>query len=463
LQQQERRLAFAAMWKGRFTQDTSSLVQTYGESVSYDWRLYPHDIAGSIAHARAQFHAGLLSDVEFSQIENGLQQILADIEAGRFEFKTSLEDIHMNIESELTKRIGPAGAKLHTARSRNDQVATDTRLYCRAATDSLTKGLRDLQRVLVEQAERYASAIMPGYTHLQRGQPVTAGHHFLAYVEMLERDVSRLADGRKRINISPLGSGALAGSTINLDRHAIAAELGFADVTKNSMDAIADRDYIAELIFAIALCGVHLSRLSEDLILWCSSEFAFASLADAHTTGSSLMPQKKNPDVCELTRGKTGRLVGNLMSLLTALKGLPLTYNRDLQEDKEPLFDSVDTLTLALAVNTEMIAAMRMREDRCSMAAADPMLLATDLADYLVKRGVPFRHAHELVGKAVAESIASSTPLNLINLRAISDSYGDDTAEIFHLDRALAARTNPGCPNPRIVMEQVHAWKKILG
>ena len=450
------------MWKGRFTQDTSSLVQQYGESVSYDWRLFPHDIAGSIAHARAQKHAGFLTDEEFSQIETGLLAIRKDIEDGNFEFKTSLEDIHMNIEAELTRRIGPAGAKLHTARSRNDQVATDTRLYCRAQVDSLVEAMKNLQRALLDRADVYADAVMPGYTHLQRGQPVTAGHHFLAYVEMLERDVSRLRDARKRLNISPLGSGALAGSTINLDRRAIAQELGFDGVTTNSMDAIADRDYIAEIIFVIALCGVHLSRLSEDLILWCSAEFSFAHLADAHTTGSSLMPQKKNPDVCELTRGKTGRLMGNLVAILTAIKGLPLTYNRDLQEDKEPLFDSIDTLHLALAVNTEMISAMTMRVDHCAAAAADPMLLATDLADYLVKKGVPFRHAHELVGKAVAEAISSKTPLDQLDLTKISEHYGNDTAEIFQLSRALKARTNPGCPNPEIVRQQISRWQAQL-
>ena len=313
------------MWKGRFTQDTSSLVQQFGESISYDWRLFPHDIAGSIAHARAQLTAGLLTGHEFADIERGLREIEVDIAGGTFEFKTSLEDIHMNIEAELTRRIGPAGAKLHTARSRNDQVATDTRLYCRKEIEGLLEAITGLQKALLDRAEKYAATVIPGYTHLQRGQPVTAGHHFLAYVEMLERDKSRLAEGRKRLNRCPLGSGALAGSTLNLDRHAIAAELGFDGIARNSMDAIADRDFIAELLFGIALCGVHLSRLSEDLILWCTAEFAFAALSDAHTTGSSLMPQKKNPDVCELTRGKTGRLVGNLMNLLVALKGLPLT------------------------------------------------------------------------------------------------------------------------------------------
>ena len=443
------------MWKGRFAQDTSSLVQQFGESISYDWRLFPHDIAGSIAHARAQRNAGLLTEEEFSSIETGLKQILADIEGGHFEFKTSLEDIHMNIEAELTKRIGPAGAKLHTARSRNDQVATDTRLYCRHEIGELLDAIDRLKEALLAQAEKHAATVVPGYTHLQRGQPVTVGHHLLAYVEMLDRDASRLADCRKRLNISPLGSGALAGSTINLDRRAIAAELGFDGVTVNSMDAIADRDYIAELLFAISLCGVHLSRLSEDLILWCSAEFGFVTLSDAHTTGSSLMPQKKNPDVCELTRGKTGRLVGNLMNLLVAVKGLPLTYNRDLQEDKPPLFDSVDTIKLILAVNAEMIEAMEIRTERCLAAASDPMLLATDLADWLVKQGVPFRHAHELVGKAVAESIATGVPLDQLDLPAIDPAYTADAKSVFSLDRALAARTNPGAPNPGNVKAEI--------
>jgi argininosuccinate lyase len=443
------------MWKGRFAQDTSSLVQQFGESISYDWRLFPHDIAGSIAHARAQLNAGLLTEEEFSAIETGLKQILADIEGGGFEFKTSLEDIHMNIEAELTKRIGPAGAKLHTARSRNDQVATDTRLYCRHEIGELLDGIDRLKAALLSQADEHSATVVPGYTHLQRGQPVTVGHHLLAYVEMLERDASRLVDCRKRLNISPLGSGALAGSTINLDRRAIATELGFDGVTANSMDAIADRDYIAELLFAISLCGVHLSRLSEDLILWCSAEFGFVALSDAHTTGSSLMPQKKNPDVCELTRGKTGRLVGNLMNLLVAVKGLPLTYNRDLQEDKPPLFDSVDTIKQILAVNAEMIDAMEIRTDRCRAAASDPMLLATDLADWLVKQGVPFRHAHELVGKAVAESIATGVPLDQLDLPAIDPAYTADAKSVFSLDRALAARTNPGAPSPENVKAEI--------
>ena len=450
------------MWKGRFAQDTSSLVQRFGESISYDWRLFPHDIAGSIAHARAQLGAGLLTKEEFSSIENGLREIEAEIREGKFEFKTSLEDIHMNIEAELTKRIGAAGGKLHTARSRNDQVATDTRLYCRAQIDGITAAIHGLQQTLVTKADQYAASVMPGYTHLQRGQPVTVGHHLLAFVEMLQRDKGRLNDCRRRLNVSPLGSGALARSTINLAREATASELGFDGVTRNSMDAIADRDYIAELLFVISMCGVHLSRLSEDLILWCSSEFAFVSLSDAHTTGSSLMPQKKNPDVCELTRGKTGRLVGNLMNLLVAMKGLPLTYNRDLQEDKPPLFDSVDTILMVLAVNTEMIAAMEMREDRCLAAASDPMLLATDLADALVKSGVPFRSAHELVGKAVAESVKSGVPLDALDLKAIDPAYTEAMKSVFSLETALAARTNPGAPSVANVKREIEKWRESL-
>jgi len=450
------------MWKGRFAKATADLVQQYGESISYDWRLYKHDVAGSIAHARAQVSAKLLSSDEFAAIEKGLREIEKEIEAGEFNFSIELEDIHMNIESALTERIGAPGAKLHTARSRNDQVATDTRLYCREEIDNLTVLITGLQQSLLKQAEQYAAALIPGYTHLQRGQPVTVGHHLLAYVEMLDRDKSRLADCRKRVNVCPLGSGALAGSTINLDRQQISDELVFDRVTTNSMDAISDRDYIAEFLFDMALVGTHLSRLSEDLILWCSSEFGFATLSDAHTTGSSLMPQKKNPDVCELTRGKTGRLYGNLVALLTAAKGLPLTYNRDLQEDKEPLFDSIDTLSLALKVNAEMIADMAINLDTCEAAASDPLLLATDLADYLVKNGVPFRQAHELVGQAVALSVQTKTPLDQLDLSQVSEHYGADAKDVFDLQTALAARTNPGAPSIDNVRAEVARWKQSL-
>lgn len=453
------------MWKGRFSQPTADLVLQYGESVSYDWRLYPYDIRGSIAHARAQLRAGMLTEEEFAVIEAGLISIKKDIDGGNFTWSRELEDVHMNIESELTRRIGAAGAKLHTARSRNDQVATDTRLYCRAEIDEVLGKLRRMQAALVAKAKEYADAMMPGYTHLQRAQPVTVGHHLLAYVEMLDRDASRLDDCRKRLNVSPLGSGAIAGSTINLDRAGIAEELGFDGVSRNSMDAIADRDYIMEMLFALSVIGAHLSRLSEDLILWCSSEFGFAVLADAHTTGSSLMPQKKNPDVAELTRGKSGRLFGNLMAVLVAVKGLPLTYNRDLQEDKEPLFDSVDTIKLALDVNAEMMLGLKVNREAVLAAASDPMLLATDLADYLVRRGVPFRQAHELVGKVVALSVEMKTPINLLSdeqFASVSGEYGTDARDVFELSRAFALRTNPGAPNMENTRNRIAYWEGVL-
>ncbi len=453
------------MWTGRFSQPTADLVLEYGESVSYDWKLYEHDIAGSTAHARAQLKAGMLTQEEFDAIANGLQEILADIKAGNFQWSMKLEDVHMNIESELTRRIGSPGAKLHTARSRNDQVATDTRLYCRAQIDTTLQLLKDMQRALVQKAAQYAEVRIPGYTHLQRAQPVTIGHHLLAYVEMLDRDRARLEDCRRRVNVSPLGSGAIAGSTINLDRAGIAAELGFDSVSENSMDAIADRDYIMETLFDLSIIGTHLSRLSEDLVLWSSSEFGYCTLSDAHTTGSSLMPQKKNPDVCELTRGKSGRLYGNLVSVMVAVKGLPLTYNRDLQEDKEPLFDSFETVSIALRVNAEMVAAMRINRDRCAAAVSDPLLLATDLADYLVRRGVPFRKAHELVGKAVAVSVGTGTALNELSLdqfKEISPEYGEDVHEVFNLDRAFSLRTNPGAPSADNTARRIAYWQEQL-
>ncbi len=450
------------MWKGRFSKQTADLVQQFGESISYDWRMYRQDIRGSIAHARAQLKFGTLTQEEFDSIEKGLKEIETEIEAGEFEFSTELEDIHMNIESALTARIGDAGAKLHTARSRNDQVATDTRLYCRDEAIEIEGLIRAFQSVLVKVAKDNQEVILPGYTHLQRGQPVLFSHHLLAYVEMLDRDLGRLRDCRQRFNVSPLGSGALAGSTINLDRNQIAEELGFDTITRNSMDAISDRDYIAELLFTFSLIGTHLSRLSEDAILWCSAEFGFVTFSDEHTTGSSLMPQKKNPDVCEITRGKTGRLNGNLVSILTAIKGLPLTYNRDLQEDKEPLFDSIDTIKLTLQVNTEMFAEMTINNERCLEAASDPLLLATDLADYLVKKGVPFRSAHELVGKAVAISADTHTPLDKLSLeqlQSISDAYEADAFDVFDLQTALNNRTNLGAPNFENSKKLIEFWE----
>lgn len=453
------------MWKGRFAQETSALVQRYGESVSFDWRLYAHDIAGSIAHSKGLLKAGIITAEEQSQIESGLLAIRAEIEKGDFEFKEALEDVHMNIEAELTKRIGPAGAKLHTARSRNDQVATDVRLYCRSCIDAILQLTRAMQAALVECAERGGEAVMPGYTHLQRGQPVFFAHHLLAYVEMLERDAARLADCRQRLNVMPLGSGALAGSTIILDREFVASHLGFDGVTQNSMDAVSDRDFVAELLFAISMIGVHLSRLSEDVILWASAEFAFVTLSDAHTTGSSLMPQKKNPDVAELTRGKSARLIGNLMSLLTLIKGLPMTYNRDLQEDKEPLFDSIDTVSLALEVFTEMVSGMDVNRAKTEAAASDPMLLATDLADYLVNHGVPFRQAHEVIGKLVAYSIAEKKAfgdMSLAEFQTFSKAFEADVMACLNLKTALEARKGIGAPSPQNVAHQLARWRKAL-
>jgi len=453
------------MWKGRFQQPTSALVQRYGQSVSYDWRLYAHDIRGSIAHSKALEKAGILTAEERSAIETGLLGIKADIESGAFSWSQELEDVHMNIEATLTKRIGPAGARLHTARSRNDQIATDVRLYCRDEVDALVKLTQSLQAALVECAERGGETVMPGYTHLQRGQPVLFAHHLLAYVEMLARDVARFQDARERINVMPLGSGALAGSTIILNREFVAAELGFASVTQNSMDAVSDRDFVAELLFAISLLGVHLSRLSEDVILWASAEFGFVTLSDAHTTGSSLMPQKKNPDVAELTRGKSGRLIGNLMTLLTILKGLPMTYNRDLQEDKEPLFDSLDTIKLALEVFAEMVCGMDVNPARTEAAASDPMLLATDLADYLVLHGVPFRQAHEVIGKLVAHSIEKMRSFHEFTLeeyQTFSEAFEGDVFGVLKMETALAARKGIGAPSPENVKNRLAHWRRIL-
>ncbi len=453
------------MWKGRFQQPTSALVQRYGQSVSFDWRLYAHDIRGSIAHAKGLEKMGIVTTEEREAIERGLLEIKAEIEAGNFSWSQELEDVHMNIESTLTKRIGPAGAKLHTARSRNDQVATDVRLYCRDEIDAILQFTQAMQAALIECAERGADAVMPGYTHLQRGQPVLFAHHLLAYVEMLARDADRLQDAKKRLNVMPLGSGALAGSTLIIDREFVAQQLGFDGVTQNSMDAVSDRDFVAELLFDIALLGLHLSRLSEDVILWASAEFGFISLSDAHTTGSSLMPQKKNPDVAELTRGKSGRLIGNLMSLLTTLKGLPMTYNRDLQEDKEPLFDSIDTIKLALEVFAEMVCGMDVNRAKTAAAASDPLLLATDLADYLVKNGVPFRQAHEVIGKLVAHTIKeqrSFHELSLEEYQQFSEAFQADTFEVLKMDVALAARKGIGAPSPANVAGRITHWRKAL-
>jgi argininosuccinate lyase len=454
------------MWKGRFQQDTARLLSQYSESISFDWRLYACDIRGSIAHSNALLAAGVLTQEEQAAIEAGLRQIGADIESGAFHFDPALEDVHMNIEAELTRRIGAPGAMLHTARSRNDQVALDLRLFLRGETDTIIGLARGLQQSLVGLASNNLDVVIPGYTHLQRAQPVYLAHHLLAYVEMLERDAARFADLRKRIDVMPLGSGAIAGSTIILDRELVARELGFAAITRNSMDAVSDRDFACELLGAIAITGMHLSRLSEDLILWASSEFGFITISDAFSTGSSLMPQKKNPDVAELTRGKTGRLYGNLISLLTTLKGLPLTYNRDMQEDKEPVFDSVDTIKAALEINAAMLSEIKVNKGRAADAVSDPMLLATDLADYLVRAGLPFRQAHEVIGKLVAhclETGRSFPQLDLATFQTFSPLFGPDVFGVLDLRRALDARQATGAPSLANVRAELDRWRAIPG
>lgn len=453
------------MWKGRFQEETSVLLQQYSESVSFDWRLWRHDIAGSIAHSAALEKAGLITSDERAKIVAGLQEIGAEIEAGKFSWKTEIEDVHMNIEAELTRRIGDPGAKLHTARSRNDQVALDLRLYLRDVCDALDATLADIQRALVDLGDRSRDVIIPGYTHLQRAQPVYFAHHLLAYVEMFHRDRSRLRDARVRINVCPLGSGAIAGSTILLDRELVARELGFPTVTRNSMDAVSDRDFAVELLAALSLVAIHLSRLSEDVILWASSEFKFITISDAFTTGSSLMPQKKNPDVAELTRGKTGRVIGALVSLLTTLKSLPMTYNRDMQEDKEPVFDAIDTVGRALTVFAAMLRGIRANSGPCAAAVADPMLLATDLADYLVNHGVPFRKAHEVIGRAVAlcgEKQCELPQLTLADYQALSPAFSADVFELLTVEKSMAARQAIGAPSPQNVAAELARWQVAL-
>ena len=453
------------MWHGRFSKDPSARLRAYGQSVSFDQRLALQDIAGSKAHAAALRKARLLTPNELKSIHRGLESIAREIRAGKFVWCEELEDVHMNIEAALTKKIGAAGAKLHTARSRNDQVATDLRLWMREATADLVSAVRGLQKSLVGLAVRGGDAIMPGYTHLQRAQPVLAAHHVLAYVEMLERDAGRLADAARRANVLPLGSGALAGSTIVLDRRFMARQLGFDDVSQNSMDAVSDRDFACEFLSACAITGMHLSRLCEDTILWASSEFGFLALSDAHTTGSSLMPQKKNPDIAELARGKTGRLYGNLFSLLTTLKGLPLAYNRDLQEDKEPVFDSADTLGASLEILAEMFGAARWDKRRMAAAADDALLVATDWADYLVRQGLAFREAHRVVGTLVALSVQRGVTLrdlSLGDLQAESKLFKADAMKCLDAARSLRARTAEGAPSPKRVAARLVWWGKRL-
>ena len=443
-------------WGGRFTTGPAQAVKEFTESVSFDWRLYKQDIAGSIAHARGLAKAGLLTKKEARQIEHGLHALQRDIATGKFHWNADLEDVHMNLETALIKKIGAAGKKLHTARSRNDQVATDIRLWVRHARLQSVQAIAGLMRSLVALAEKNATVIIPGYTHLQRAQPVSLAHHLLAYCEMFNRDADRML---VNLNVeSPLGAGALAGSTLRLDREFVARQLGFSGVSQNSMDAVSSRDFALAFLFEAAMTGLHLSRLAEDMILWSTAEFGFITIGDAYTTGSSLMPQKKNPDICELTRGKTGRLYGNLIAVLTMMKGLPLTYNRDMQEDKEPLFDSADTLLATLHVYTDMLRHVKVNKARCEAAAGDPLLLATDLVDYLVAHGTAFREAHHQVGALVAESERTGTPLP----KLAGQKHGRSAAKVFDLRRALAQRRATGAPAPQNVRAQIARWKNLL-
>jgi argininosuccinate lyase len=455
---------------GRFEGGPSAEVAEFTESISFDWRLALHDIQGSVAHATMLRKVGLLSGKELKEICSGLESIAKEIKEQRFEWRPELEDVHMNIESALTERA-PAGAKLHTARSRNDQVATSMRLWLRDAIVELGGDIQELQRALVGLGEANLKVVIPGYTHLQRAQPVYFAHHLLAYVEMLDRDLDRLGDCRWRVNVCPLGSGAIAGSTLPLDREFTAGMLGFVDergkprVSQNSMDAVCDRDFIVEFAAAAALLAVHLSRLADDLIVWSSAEFGFVRIGDAFTTGSSLMPQKRNPDVAELTRGKSARVIGNLVSLLTLLKGLPMTYNRDLQEDKERLFDTVDTVGACVRLMAAMLPHTQVNAAACAAAAADPLLLATDLADYLVRKGVPFRQAHHIVGSVVAFAEQSKKALDHLSpeeYAKLDTRFAPDVLEVFNVKRALDRRGLTGAPGTAEVRRQITRWKRLL-
>ena len=462
--------ASQATWGGRFSAGPAELMLQFSESVSFDHRLATFDIAGSKAHSAMLAHVGLITKRERDAIHGGLDAIAAEIAAGRFRWDPKLEDVHMNIEQALTRRV-PAAAKLHTARSRNDQVATDMRLFFKHACSTLAEAVLGAQRSLLQAAEAGKDVLIPGYTHLQRAQPVYLSHHLFAWMEMLDRDRARFAAVAENANWCPLGAGAIAGTTLPIDREFTAKALGFVDrrgrprVTQNSMDTVADRDLFLEFASACAILGVHFSRIAEDLILWSSAEFRFVDLPDAFCTGSSLMPQKKNPDSCELLRGKSARLQGNLHTLLTLAKGLPLTYNRDLQEDKPPVFDSFDQSLLCAQVLAGTVAGMKVRRDACAAAVADPGLLATDLADYLVRKGVAFRDAHHAVGAVVRLAEQKGVALNQLthaDVKAVHPAYGADWNEVFDLRRALARREGTGMPGPRQVARQFARWRKEL-
>ncbi|OGW34034.1 MAG: argininosuccinate lyase [Nitrospirae bacterium GWC2_56_14] len=439
-------------------------MEEFTASIPYDWQLYPYDIAGSIAHAAMLAKTGIITKKEAGQIIRGLQEVLAEIVEGSFDFSIELEDIHMNIETRLIEKIGPVGGKLHTARSRNDQVALDIRMYLRDVITETHDLLAALQQVLVSLADRYQSVVLPGYTHLQRAQPVLLGHHLLAYYEMFSRDRGRLEDCFRRVNVMPLGAGALAGTVLPIDRQFVAKELGFESVCENSMDAVSDRDFAIEFTAACAQIMMHLSRLSEELVLWSSAEFGFITISDGFTTGSSIMPQKKNPDVAELTRGKTGRVYGNLTALLTIMKGLPLAYNRDMQEDKEPLFDTADTVTRSLAVYIEMLKGITVHQDAMRKAAEDGFITATDLADYLVKKGMPFRQAHEVVGRAVLRCLelrSGLADLPLTEYKKLSPLIREDVYAALSVEASVGRRTSQGGTAPTNLKKRLAVLKKL--
>jgi len=452
-------------WGGRFDAPTNAFVEAFNASTHVDARMYAEDIAGSRAHAQMLTQQAILSNDDLDAILKGLDAVEAEIEAGKFEFTIALEDVHMNIEKALTDKIGDAGKRLHTARSRNDQVATDTRLYLRKRTNDLLSRIRTLQSVLVKLAEEHADTIMPGFTHLQTAQPVTLGHHLLAYVEMFERDAARFIDGRNRMNQCPLGSAALAGTTFDIDRAFTANALGFEAPTTNSLDSVSDRDFIMELLASASICSIHLSRFSEELILWMSAQFSFIELPDAFCTGSSIMPQKKNPDMPELVRGKAGRIIGGLMSILTTMKSLPLAYNKDMQEDKEAIFDAFDNLEGCLRVFGDMLPGMSVNKAAMHKAASSGFSTATDLADALVRAGVPFRDAHEIVGKSVAYCIREAVELHQMPEQACTDIDARLTVSMVQalsVETCVAARDHIGGTAPNQVRLQCIAWKNSL-
>jgi argininosuccinate lyase len=451
--------------RGRFKKAADKLVTKYTASIPFDWRLYPYDITGSIAHAKMLAKQGIISDKEAETITKGLASVREEIERGEFQFKPELEDIHMNIESRLLEKVGGVGGKLHTARSRNDQVALDLRLFAKEAISDTLVRLREFQRAVISLAEANKDVIIPGYTHLQPAQPVLLAHHLLAYFEMLQRDFARFSDCLKRTDVMPLGSGALAGVAYNIDREFLARELGFSQVSQNSIDAVSDRDFVLEYEAAASLCLMHISRLAEEIILWSSAEFNFIELDEAYTTGSSIMPQKKNPDVAELARGKTGRVYGRLMALLTTMKGLPLSYNKDMQEDKEGFFDTVDTLLSTLEVFTGMVKTLRVKAENIGRAVEQGYILATDLADYLVKNGEAFRTAHDIVARLVSYAMERGKPfteLSLAEYKNFSPLFEEDVYSIT-VASSIAARDIIGGTAPRQVEWALAAAKKIVG